>query len=108
MLKTKNNKRKLAFCLAMIFGVMIIPQLGLAQSLNSGLAGAASQISGANAIVSKLVMAIGGIIGLIGGIRVYIKWNNGEREIQKEIVGWAGACVFLIMTGVVLNAFGIA
>ena len=35
----------------------------------------------------------------------YIKWNNGERDINKEIVGWAGSCVFLVLVGTILTAF---
>ncbi|HLR36563.1 MAG TPA: DUF4134 family protein [Chitinophagaceae bacterium] len=107
MLQSRTQKTMLALAIVMALGVFVFPQASMAQ-INTGLSAAAQQISGANTMVSKLVMAIGGIIGLVGGIRVYIKWNNGEREIQKEIVGWAGACLFLVLTGVVLQAFNIA
>ena len=48
---------------------------------------------------------IGGVVGLVGGIRVYQKWNGGERDIQKEIVGWAGSCIFLLLVGTALKTF---
>ena len=73
--------------------------------LNSGLTSATTTISGTYALVSKLCLAIGAIVGLSGGIRVYVIWNNGNHEIQKEVIGWGGACVFLLLTGTVLNVF---
>jgi hypothetical protein len=42
---------------------------------------------------------------LIGGVRVYIKWQSGDQDTQKAIMGWFGACLFLILVGVVIKAF---
>ena len=55
--------------------------------------------------VSNLCLAIGAVVGIVGGVRIYIKWNSGEREIQKEVVGWVGSCIFLILVSVVITAF---
>ena len=45
------------------------------------------------------------VVGLIGGVRVYIKWQSGDQDTQKAIMGWFGACLFLILVGVVIKAF---
>ena len=45
------------------------------------------------------------LVGLIGGVRVYIKWQSGDQDTQKAIMGWFGACLFLILVGVVIKAF---
>ena len=55
--------------------------------------------------IGNMMMVIGGIVGLIGAIRVYIKWNNGDQDVQKSIMGWAGACIFLVVSGAIVKAF---
>ncbi len=101
------EKRKMIF-FSMLISMALIPAIASAGTLldiNSGLTQAATTIGGTYDLVSKLCLAIGAIVGLAGGIRVYVKWNNGDHEIQKEIIGWGGACVFLLLTGTVLNVF---
>ncbi|MDZ7606845.1 MAG: DUF4134 domain-containing protein [Cyclobacteriaceae bacterium] len=55
--------------------------------------------------VANMILILGAIVGLIGGIRVYIKWNSGDQDVQKSIMGWFGSCLFLILVGVVIKAF---
>ena len=55
--------------------------------------------------VGNLIIAIGAVVGLIGGVRVYIKWNSGDQDVQKSLMGWLGACLFLVLVGVVIRAF---
>ena len=86
---------------------LAMPAITFAQvdGVNTGLTKAGTELKGYFTSVSTLILAIGGIVGLVGGIRVYTKWNNGDHEINKEIVGWAGSCVFLLLTGTILRAF---
>lgn len=106
-----NRWYKLLIAVVVITGVLL-PHLSVAGDmvfldLASGLTGATTQMTSIWSLVNKLILAIGGLVGLIGGVRIYIKWNHGEREITKDIVGWAGACVFLLLVGTLLTAFGI-
>jgi hypothetical protein len=55
--------------------------------------------------VANMILILGAIVGLIGGIRVYIKWNSGDQDVQKSIMGWFGSCLFLILVGIVIKAF---
>jgi hypothetical protein len=55
--------------------------------------------------VANMILIVGAIVGLIGGIRVYIKWNSGDQDVQKSIMGWFGSCLFLIVVGIVIKAF---
>jgi hypothetical protein len=55
--------------------------------------------------VANMILIVGAIVGLIGGVRVYIKWNSGDRDVQKSIMGWFGSCLFLIVVGIVIKAF---
>ena len=76
----------------------------LAQS-TSGIDQATAEVSSYVDPVSNLIIAIGAVVGLIGGVRVYIKWQSGDQDTQKAIMGWFGACLFLILVGVVIKAF---
>ncbi len=55
--------------------------------------------------VGSLGLVIGAVVGIIGGVRVYIKWNSGDQEINKELMGWGGSCLFLVLVSVIIKAF---
>lgn len=73
--------------------------------ITTGIDGAANQVKSVFSNVSNLVLMVGAVVGLAGGIRVYNKWNNGDQDVQKELIGWAGACVFLLLSGTTLKLF---
>lgn len=54
--------------------------------------------------INILLKVIGGLVGLIGGLRIYNKWVNGDQDINKEVVMWGGACLFLILVPTFINA----
>ncbi len=96
-------------------------QTKLAVALGLFLSGAlantakADGVAGINAAGSELAtyldplatlgLGIGACVGLIGGVRVFILWNSGERDINKELMGWFGSCIFLVLVSVVIKAF---
>jgi hypothetical protein len=55
--------------------------------------------------IATLCLGIGAVVGLIGGVLVFIKWNSGDRDINKELMGWGGSCLFLVLSAVVIKAF---
>ncbi|OFX57689.1 MAG: conjugal transfer protein [Bacteroidetes bacterium GWB2_41_8] len=82
--------------------------LGIYQTMAQSAAGidqATAEVSSYVDPISNLIIAIGAVVGLIGGVRVYIKWQSGDQDTQKAIMGWFGACLFLILVGVVIKAF---
>ena len=81
-------------------------------ALTPVLAQGAAAISNANTEIRKywdpiklLIQGIGGVVGLIGGLRIYNKWTNSDQDINKEVVGWGGACLFLIIVPQFVNSF---
>ena len=76
----------------------------LAQTGATGIEAAATEIKGYMRVIPTLAYAIGGVVGLIGGIRIYIKWSNGE-EVNKDLLGWGGAFIFLMVLPTIVNAF---
>ena len=55
--------------------------------------------------IASLCLVIGAVVGIIGGVRVYIKWNSGDQDINKELMGWGGSCLFLVLVSVIIRAF---
>jgi len=71
----------------------------------AGIDQATSEVKSYIDPISNLIIAIGAVVGLIGGVRVYIKWQSGDQDTQKALMGWFGACLFLVLVGVVIKAF---
>ncbi len=76
-----------------------------AQGGTVGIDAATSSLTSYVDPISTLILAIGAVVGLIGGIRVYIKWNSGDQDINKELMSWGGSCLFLVLVSVVIKAF---
>ena len=54
---------------------------------------------------TKLIYAIGAVIGLVGGIKVYQKFSSGDPDTSKTASSWFGACIFLIVAATILRSF---
>ena len=51
------------------------------------------------------INAIGAVVGLIGGIKVYNKFSSGDPDTSKTAASWFGACIFLIVAATILRSF---
>lgn len=71
----------------------------------SGIYQATAVISSYFEPATRLMYAIAAVIGLIGGIRVYSKFSSGEHDTAKTAAAWFGACLFLIVSVIMLRAF---
>lgn len=54
---------------------------------------------------TKLIYAIGAVVGLIGGVKVYNKFSSGDPDTSKTAASWFGACIFLIVAATSLRSF---
>jgi len=102
----KNLKnQKFLNAVAVIASLCITP---VAFGQGNGAAGieeATAQVTSYFDPATKLVYAVGAVLGLIGGVKVYSKWNSGDPDTQKVAAGWFGSCVFLVVVATVLRAF---
>lgn len=55
--------------------------------------------------IKLILKAVGGLVGFIGGLRVYNKWTNGDQDVNKEILGYGGAMIFLIVVPEFVTSF---
>ena len=64
-----------------------------------------SPSNGADLLDTKLIYAIGAVVGLIGGVKVYGKFSSGDPDTSKTAASWFGACIFLIGAATILRSF---
>lgn len=98
----KNYSKKSSLALIL---TLLSTQLLFGQGGTVGINAATSSLSSYIDPLSSLILGIGAVVGLIGGIRVYIKWNSGDQDINKELMSWGGSCLFLVLVSVVIKAF---
>lgn len=72
---------------------------------NVGIEAATTQVSSFFQSGVNLMYAIGAIVGLIGAVKVFNKWNSGDPDTGKVAAAWFGSCVFLVVVSLVLQSF---
>lgn len=77
----------------------------IAQDANQGINKATEQVKGYFSGGTNLMYAVGALLGLIGAIKVYQKWNAGDPDTSKIAAAWFGSCVFLVIVATVLKSF---
>ena len=70
-----------------------------------GITDATSMVTSYFAPLTKLIYAVGAVVGLIGGIKVYQKFSSGGPDTSKTGASWFGSCIFLVHVGVVHESF---
>ena len=100
-----NKYRKQKFIL---LAALLIAATTSAFAQGNGLAGineATSMVTSYFDPATKLIYAIGAVVGLIGGIKVYGKFSSGDPDTSKTAASWFGACIFLIVSATILRSF---
>ena len=77
----------------------------MAQDGSAGINSATTQVKSYFDAGCNLMYAIGAVVGIIGAIKVYNKWNHGEPDTSKVASAWFGSCVFLVVVATVLKSF---
>lgn len=90
---------------------LLLSVLALGLSSNSFAQGAAgidqatSELTSYIDPIGSFILVVGAIVGLVGGVRVYMKWNSGDSDVNKSVMSWFGSCIFLVLVGSVIRAF---
>lgn len=91
-----------------VTGCLLLTALSQAVFGQSGAAGideATAQVSSYFGTGTNLMYAIGAVMGLVGAIKVYQKWNSGDHDTGKVASAWFGSCIFLVIVATVLQSF---
>ncbi|MBB4801684.1 DUF4134 domain-containing protein [Flavobacterium aquidurense] len=97
----KQRKKVLLAALAVLSGLSVLAQGNGSAGINEATQMVTSYFDPA----TKLIYAIGAVVGLIGGVKVYNKFSNGDPDTSKTAASWFGACIFLIVAATILRSF---
>jgi len=98
------NKKRFLFSAAVL---MAAASSVLAQQGNgtAGITEATQMVTSYFDPATKLIYAIGAVVGLMGGVKVYQKFSSGDPDTSKTAASWFGACIFLIVAATILRSF---
>lgn len=93
-----------AFAIALV--VYLLTYLyAYAQDGNAGINEANMRVRSYFDTGTSLMYAIGAVLGLIGAVKVYQKWNSGDPDTGRVAAAWFGSCIFLVVVATVLKSF---
>ena len=90
---------------SLFFLLMIITACAFAQDGNAGINEANTKVRSYFAAGTNRMYAVGAVLGLIGAVKVYSKWNSGDPDTSKVAAAWFGSCVFLVVVATVIRSF---
>lgn len=76
-----------------------------AQDGKTGITQATTLVGGYFDVACTLMYAIGGVVGVVGAVKVYNAWSHGDQQTNKLAASWFGACIFLVVVAAVLKSF---
>ncbi|ATS05321.1 DUF4134 domain-containing protein [Alloprevotella tannerae] len=91
-----------------LFAAILLLSISSAFAQGNGLSGinqATNMVTSYFDPATKLIYAIGAVVGLIGGVKVYSKFSSGDPDTSKTAASWFGACIFLIVAATILRSF---
>lgn len=89
------------FSMSALFSAVVL----YGQDGNAGINQANQMVRSYFSTGTNLMYAIGAIVGLIGAVKVYQKWNSGDHDTGKVAAAWFGSCVFLVIVATVIKSF---
>lgn len=104
MKRTKlSAKQKICFACALLLLSVSVTTFG--QDGNAGINEANTKVRSYFDAGTNLMYAVGAVLGLIGAVKVYQKWNSGDPDTGKVAAAWFGSCVFLVVVATVIRSF---
>ncbi len=99
-----NRKKLISFGITMA-AIIVCRYSAFAQDGIAGINEANQKVRSYFAAGTNLMYAVGAIVGLIGAVKVYQKWNAGDQDTGKVAAAWFGSCVFLVVVTTVIKSF---
>jgi phosphoglycerol transferase MdoB-like AlkP superfamily enzyme len=100
-----KNIRFVRFRLVSVFLMVLAAVFAFGQDGNAGIQEATNKVKGYFDTGCDLMYAIGAVVGIIGAVKVFNKWNAGEPDTNKVAAAWFGSCIFLVIVATVLKSF---
>jgi hypothetical protein len=101
----KNKTIQFYRSIIAIFVLLFSALSSFAQDGNAGIQQATTMVKGYFDTGCSLMYAIGAVVGIVGAIKVFNKWNAGEPDTNKVAAAWFGSCIFLVVVATVIKSF---
>ncbi len=101
---SKKIKRKISRLTGAVLLTIVTSKM-FAQDGNTGIDQATTMVKSYFDSGANLMYAVGALLGLIGGVKVYQKWNHGDHDTGKVAAAWFGSCIFLVVVATVIKSF---
>lgn len=98
-----NRQQKIR--IAYLILSLLTSVVAFCQDGNAGINSANTQVRSYFDAGTNLMYAVGAVLGLIGAVKVYSKWNHGDPDTGKVAAAWFGSCVFLVVVATVIRSF---
>src|SRR5438067_968223 len=105
MKKYRVSIKKIRLQAYWLFGLLLISLNAFEQDGNAGINEANTKVRSYFDSGTNLMYAVGAILGLIGAVKVYSKWNLGEQDTSKVAAAWFGSCIFLVVVATIIKSF---
>jgi hypothetical protein len=94
-------KKLMTFCGCLLaLGAMAQPGINEMQQAQQDLASSFYSALG-------LALALAGICGIFGAVRIYHNWQMGRPKITEEVAAWFFAALFMVLAGVFSVLFSV-
>lgn len=92
-------------CASSTIVFLLIASICYGQDGNTGINEANTKVRSYFDSGTNLMYGVGALVGLIGAVKVYQKWNSGDPDTGKVAAAWFGSCVFLVIVATVIKSF---
>lgn len=103
MWKLKKNQCTKSLGLTVVASLLMARTM--AQDANQAITRADEMVRSYFVSGTNLMYAVGAILGLIGAVKVYTKWNSGDQDTSKTAASWFGSCIFLVLVATIIRSF---
>ena len=91
------------FLFVFLVGVCLAYSQNNVNKLSQALTEGTNNLKNIFQVVSTFLYVLAGIIGLVGGFKVYSKYQNQEQDAQKSLITLAGGVVAIIVISFLMN-----
>ena len=100
----RMSRQKRMICVGVLV-LLVFSYQGYGQDGLAGINEANQKVRSYFDAGTQLMYAVGALLGLIGAVKVYQKWNAGDPDTGKVAAAWFGSCVFLVVVTTVIKSF---
>ena len=83
ILKRVSRRKRKAWAACLVMGLLGGGAANAQPDGNTGITQATTMVSGYFDTGINLMYAVGGLLGLIGAVKVYQKWSHGDHDTGK-------------------------